>query len=1119
MGRVCWLLFMKVTRLEIFGFKSFMERLVLPLEHGVTGVVGPNGCGKSNIVDAIRWVLGETRAGALRGDVLEDVIFNGTDKLRPLGLAEVSITVRASQGDFFKELCELAQVADVANEVAAPDFAVEGADARSEEGSNELGERGTSAPLLQLVPDKEASQLDPLAAEPAGSPQLREEVPGFLSRFAWLRSVQEVQVTRRLYRSGESEFFINRVPCRLRDLKEFFRVVGLGPRAYTIVAQGEVGRIVTARPEERRLILEEAAGVSGLRDRIQAARRRLEETSTNVSRINDIIAEVTRQVQTLKRQAAQARNREQLKNRIRELDTALYRSRAGELQAKHAEIAKVIVQAGAGIQNSEAELQKLAAQEDSVRAQLMALDLQGDESRRALDAAREELNTRARARAERMARERELRAFVVSNEEDLARQRERLATLKARSADSKGVLEAERSHEEKLAQDLTAVRQIGDEDLRQAGIALDAARQALRGSERVLQEARERVIRSEASLREIRNQIVSLSPAEQLRKSIIKGGIDGSGQAEGLSLFVDGLSIPKDLVRAVQTILGERAAFVVADDPFKVARTFLEAVAFQSGGSDIVGVGVIQSGSAQIESRPRYGLMPLAGLIRYESRVAVAVQEFLGHVYVAPDFEGAVSFFAAARQEISADELSRFVVVTHEGDLITARSFYSLRHEGGAVYLKSKAEELEARLSEERRTLAEAQGDKEAREQSVRSCEEAHKAALTASQERDARARRIENELTGLRAKFGAEQRLLQQLTNDAQNAESRITALQQRLEEHRAELARIAAEVLETQDAREKELQAIVQTESHVYERIEGQRRAMRGTLGEAAQQLAMLRNRLDRERQALNNLMLDGQRAEIEVQNLEQRFVEEYGAELWEQVKAATEPLMPEAELVTAQEEVQRLRARILREGDVDMSSIERCREEEERLTNLLTQRDDLSAAAKTIESTIHKLIATSKAQFLATFDKVQHNFSELIPRLFGGGKGMLVLLDPENPLESGVDIVIRPPGKKLKTIELLSGGEKAMCATALIMGMFMVKPGPLCVMDEVDAPLDEANLVRFLSIVREMSLRTQFILITHNKQSMSAADSLVGVTMQEPGASKVLSVSLQEAYSQVA
>ncbi|MCB0338485.1 MAG: AAA family ATPase, partial [Bdellovibrionales bacterium] len=324
---------MRVTRLEVFGFKSFLDRLTLPLEAGITGVVGPNGCGKSNIIDALRWVLGETRAKNLRGSVSEDVIFSGTESLRPLGLAEVTITLRAAHEDFFADLVSptseveaIVREAESEVELDLDRADVEDAD---DQQSETLERDAEGRPILRVVPkpDPAERKVDEVAEEGSTASLETDEDIGvsdsLAQRFSWLKSVSEVQVTRRLYRSGESEYFINRVGCRLKDVKELFRAVGLGARGYTIVAQGEVSRIVSAKPEEKRTILEEAAGVLGFRDKIASAKRRLKDTEINLSRLDDIVKEVTRQVNSLRRQAAKARNREELKSELRDIEKKL----------------------------------------------------------------------------------------------------------------------------------------------------------------------------------------------------------------------------------------------------------------------------------------------------------------------------------------------------------------------------------------------------------------------------------------------------------------------------------------------------------------------------------------------------------------------------------------------------------------------------------------------------------------------------------------------------------------------------------------------------------------------------------------------------------------------------
>ena len=347
---------MRVERLEVFGFKSFMERLCLPLEAGITGVVGPNGCGKSNIIDALRWVLGETRASQLRGGVLEDVIFNGTETLRPLGLAEVSLVIRAEKDSLLEELISyyeslereglsgIEQAVDPTN--GQGDSATKG---ESQGIAAENNDKGEGLETVEVSEEALAGEM-PCELMPGGdttspvaqcnddsvevSPSFLSDIKASLAKYSWLQSVSEVQVTRRLYRSGESEFFINKVPCRLKDLKELFRVLGLASRGYTIIAQGEIGRIITAKPDDRRQVIEEAAHIAGFREHINAVGKRLEDTKNQVIRLDDVIKEVTRQVANLKRQATRAITRAQLKVDLQGFERELFADTFVRLQVR-----------------------------------------------------------------------------------------------------------------------------------------------------------------------------------------------------------------------------------------------------------------------------------------------------------------------------------------------------------------------------------------------------------------------------------------------------------------------------------------------------------------------------------------------------------------------------------------------------------------------------------------------------------------------------------------------------------------------------------------------------------------------------------------------------------------
>lgn len=1156
---------MRVTRLEIFGFKSFMERLVLPLEGGVTGVVGPNGCGKSNIVDALRWVLGETRAGNLRGGTLEDVIFNGTDKLRPLGLAEVTITLRASGESFFDDLVRQSPEIELADvEIESVDKPITPIDASVQPGASAVqvedsqgDEETPRVPHLRVLPSAalqasdaaprasaaeassegesspEESQAQDAAQEVGGQEAATGEkestegggatrVPSGLGRFSWLKSVSEVQVTRRLYRSGESEFFINRVACRLRDIKELLRAVGLSARAYTIVAQGEVGRIVTAKPEERRHIIEDAAGVLGLRDRISAANRRLEETATNISRLDDIIREVTRQVNSLKRQATIARTREELKAQIRSLESKLFATRLFEGRERVEKINSQLTAARTRAEDAERAVERCQVEEQAARGELIGVDVKGDEVRLKLDQLREELNARARQRSERSARLGEIRAFGLARETEIRRLEERQTTLQQRREEAEQETASLAEEERRLAEQLQSVEAVGDDELRNLTQELYQLREQLKKREQVVRENRDKLVAAQSRAEALQQQIVSASPVHQLRKTMGEEGKDFlSGLAAEAKPFIDELKVPPQLARAVQAVLGERAEFLVSADPHATAQRFVER-AYQRDPMNKRGLalGLFKRDAESEPTSPPAelgGLRPLlAELSTGESVRSVAARIF-GDVYYAESLEAATAFFA------KSDGATRkgVTVVTLEGDILTEFSFYSFRHEGGIIQLKNRLEELQRtvhELSAQQDALA---AEREALQQRISDTEQRHAQALRESQARQAKMRELTNQLGNVRGRLHAGRRLQEQIEQDMNRAVQQVNDARRKIEELRGEEQRLEQEVASLATDVDEQLKQQIRTLNEEYAQVEAVRRKGREQLAQFANALHAARQELDRARSALSSLSLDEQRVVLELGNVRERILVDYGEEFVQEIEASLSPesRMSDQAKAEASAEVQRLRARIQREGEVDPTSIERFEEESRRLQDLEGQKRDLEQAAATLRSTIGRLVETSVNRFVETFTAVRDNFARLVPQLFGGGKASLELTDPDNPLDSGVEIFVRPPGKKPKSLELLSGGEKALCATALIFSMFLVRPSPLCVLDEVDAPLDEANLMRFLTLIKEMSSRVQFLMITHNKNSMSVADNLVGVTMQEPGASKVISVSLQEAYSQVA
>ena len=1277
---------MRVTRLEIFGFKSFLEKLVLPLEAGFTGVVGPNGCGKSNVVDALRWVLGESRASQLRGGSLEDVIFNGTDKLRPLGLAEVTMTLRASQKDFFSEIVstltrqgnqfaallareETNKAEDEAAEmerllVRAPQDIVEGAQSESQaearphltviEGTlldqaveKVVGDGSGKAesvaaegrPALSVIEGRGYS-ANAGAGEDAAAPQVATETKvkegvtegladdvadeefarHALNRFGWLRNVQEVQVTRRLYRSGESEFFINRVSCRLKDLKELFRLVGLGARAYTIVAQGEVGRIVTARPEERRLIIEEAAGVSGFREKIATANRRLEETTQNLIRLDDVSREVQRQVNSLRIQASRAKAREQLKSRVSELERMLFADSFITLQA-HQKLKREALQKVRGEEGSaDAAYQKAHAEEQEARGSLLAVDVEGDDIRLRIDSIQEELRQRSERKSRAAAKLSELNAQLEAGKNQVNSFGERKQTLIERRSD------AERTISDLETKDAELVRQLGElggeheELVKQLAQQLSELREQLRSREQEFRSTRDRLVSSESRSQALREQIERTSPVAQMKDVIAQGGrheaLEGpAGVAfkevlgalgDGTSLFVSGLSVPSEYVKAVQAALAERVSYLVSEDLYGTARSYSSAFrqvsaafreeAFRNSGKqkrfEPPSLGLFLSvppttlkipkdeGIESAADAPKTGVAQssvvpfkkLLDVIEMKPEFQAPAEQVLARYYVADSVDAATAFFEERVKQGFSPGSFGGTIVTLDGEVLTDLSFFCAGRTGqGVLHLQREAEELEQQVEKFSSEHQELATFRERIQQSIYEAERRHGEALSESRRQQARAREISNQQGAVRGRLHAEKRLLAQLEQDVNRIEQQVLQAKERIDMLVASQTQIAAELAEYERVLDptgaaKDLTSELAELRGVWEGIENRRKQGRSILGGIAQRLELARNDRERIRQTVSRGELEVERVGLELLSLKERVLIEYGAELMtilesqfgdapnpasitDQASASPSEATSEAagqlaegtsaeviqaapvQIITLEkplsdneraehrEEVQKIRGRIAREGEVDSSSIQRFEEEEFRLKELGAQRTDLSTAAETLGRTIEKLRETSEKRFISTFEAVRSNFAGLIPRLFGGGKGILDLTDPNKPLECGIDITVRPPGKKPKSIELLSGGEKALCAIAMIVAMFMERPSPLCVLDEVDAPLDEANLVRFLSLLKDMSSRTQFVVITHNKQTMTVADQLIGVTMQQPGASTVVTVSLNEAYQHVA
>jgi chromosome segregation protein len=488
-------------------------------------------------------------------------------------------------------------------------------------------------------------------------------------------------------------------------------------------------------------------------------------------------------------------------------------------------------------------------------------------------------------------------------------------------------------------------------------------------------------------------------------------------------------------------------------------------------------------------------------------------------VWVATDLDTALKFIEseAAKGAPDADT----VVVTETGDLLSPWSFYSLRHEGGIIQMKSKVDEA-ARIIEENQGGYDSLVKERDEVANTISEKERRHAELTRSiQEASKRLREISNQQAEIRGRIQSETRMFEQLRADVERIEPQSEEIRSNLQGLQDAIAQVATEIAELRQRDNSELEGELTQVTTALKELEDKRRGLRDEFSQLLRAIEMkrrahegARDRLVRERMACERIK--GELGSVEA-SVKDRYGEEHLAEIRDEaqrVELLAQDLRSQLEgRVTA------IKQRLDREGEVDPSVIEQHEVESKRLEDLEGQREDLVKASQTLEVTLGELSEACTKRFVSTFEAIRSNFALFGPKLYGGGSAELRLVDPANPLESGVEILVRPPGKKPKSIDLLSGGEKALCAIALVFSMFMVRPSPICVLDEVDAPLDEANVQRFVAFIKEMSARTQFLMITHNKASMASADTLVGVTMPTPGASKILTVSLQEAEKQVA
>jgi chromosome segregation protein len=1295
---------LKLKKLQILGFKSFCDRTELKFHgEGIAAIVGPNGCGKSNISDAISWVLGEQSAKSLRGARMEDVIFAGTRDRQPTGMAEVSLTLvdpEVYEGEVSSE--PEIEIRDEMpeedwNEEAVRAEAAAAAEQHYEEvrplGAEEVGTADeTTVQEIEAEPAEEQASVEQAPTdEPQGRDGAGVSAPGVVLKIRRRKlkrpeiKAGQIIVTRRLFRSGDSDYLLNGKLCRLRDIQEMFMGTGLGPESYAIIEQGRIGQILSSKPHDRRAIIEEAAGITKFKTKKRLSELRLEEARQNLARVNDIFEEVTRQMNSLKRQASKAERyaklREEMKSKLKLVLTSKFAQVRGESANLEAELAGITEQMrtrAEAAQEWERQQAECTQRGYSLEAEARANSERLNQIGRDVDRA----SNQQRHNQERCA---ELTMRCEAGEVELARGAEQMASLESELATNRAVL-GSAAEEVAAAQAEAALRK------QEASVTAEA----LAELERQQEQRRVEILQAVAGSAEVRNQITQAvehaaaldREAQRVEQEMAqtRGAIENCGgrrgqlqlEFESVSQRLSALGAQIEDTRqrlearrreegeAKRRLDGLRAEYATALG----RKSSLEAVIAEHGYSTESVKRLFQSGVVEQGFHPA-GV--LADFLEVDSRYEAVVEDFLrdelnyvvvkswdaadhGLRLLEGDVNGRATFLvhpedSQAKFSFAVDEngrntppahvpvlplkncirvlngfgkslevilpklgngyitpdpfLARELALENPDAFFLSKSgecFHNVTVTGGRqraegpLSMKRELREVLRQVEEIERALADGEQavarlareiselssrlerlrgeNREAEREAMTSGHalEQINAELTRAREREAtcaaeleriRAARREKEewVAARQEELGARERQREQLEGERSAAQARLEQLKgsrdaaaysasemaarlAALEERRtaaaaavarieslhageanriAELqARMEAARGEIERRQQENVELAAQVVSLAAERegvevraqeLQAESEAVRVKLGEIDQALREIRAELDIARDRRGEISAAIAKLQSDVEYLQQTTINELGMTSELLLGDAT-VLRVEGEQLAAEDAmVVEMRGRLEAMGPVNMMALEEYQETTQRHVFLETQRKDLLDSIENMQNTIREIEVFSRQKFQEAFERINENFQLTFRKLFGGGHAFMRLTDEENSTESGIDVVASPPGKKLQNVLLLSGGEKALTALALLVGIFQYQPSPFCILDEVDAPLDETNIGRFTELVREMSVRTQFIIITHSKKTMSVAPVMYGVTMQEPGVSKLVSVTFGE------
>jgi chromosome segregation protein len=1190
----------ELKKLEVFGFKSFADRTRFEFDSGVTVIVGPNGCGKSNVVDAVKWVLGEQSPKSLRGREMCDIIFAGSETRRSLGFAEATLMFDNSRG------------------------------------------------LLPI-------------------------------------DVPEVEVSRRLYRSGESEYLLNRKPCRLRDIRELFMDTGVGADAYSVIEQGKVDVLLQSNPQERRIIFEEAAGISKYKAKRREAERKLQRTEQNFLRLGDILGEVERRLRSVKYQAGKARNYNQYTQRLKDLRLSY------ALNQYHEQVAALAVQRREmeGLQAERSARAGALAQLDQERStlegELMDLEVAAREADARLSQVRSGIATRDNETGFHRTRVDELSQVVERDRRKIGELSAHLRTaeiaVETRRAETADMVEAARNQEAAVAEVEAQLRDVSDQvrdltariehakmaamDLAQqrtqrasrqaslelrletveaqsrklaarrdeiaadlAGLAqrdaelnaeeqtlgaavagrrgrLDAKRAEAEAKQKELEEVGQTLARAKEeasgldSRREILEDLERRGEGIPAAVRLVKEAIQARGGQGWRGMVADLIEVNVGHAVVIESALGSAEKLLIADrqaDVLALARDLegrlpgqvrflaLDAIEPAADGHDP------STGPGQALSAWPEAVGWAMDYVRVDESVRPALAHLLARTIVVRTLEGAVElargpwrgyrFVSLSGSVLEADGSVAVGPPGPETSLISRRSelrdiagqreavgrrieqfeahrrraveeltaldasqqelrqeIYEasmrkvevegqLRRLGDArQQLQAEAPVVEAELAELGRQQAEAAGQRDAlsREVADLARQEAEHAAsiaaLAAEQEARAQARAAcEEQRTQARVTLARLREKQAALVDQLAGAERDLAATRDGIEQGRADLDQCQQRIRDSErtmlrlQSQMADLFLAKESAEADVRRMAGRRADRRDAVAKLTEKASGIEDEIDEFQRRLHARELEVREVETKRDDLAQRVRDDFGLDIAERY-AQWQP--SEVDWDAVAEEIRELQGKIERLGAVNLEAIDEQEALEQRATFLRQQHEDLIKAREMLGNLIDRLNRESRERFSKTFDAVRGHFQELFRKLFGGGKADVFLENEADVLESGIEVVARPPGKQLQRISLLSGGEKTMAAVALLLAIFRARPSPFAILDEVDAALDETNVGRFTDVVKEFLDQSQFVIISHNKRTMSIADVLYGVTMHEPGVSRKVSVKFSDLH----